>query len=98
MTLVVKNLPADEKDVRNTGSIPVWEVPWRTAWQPSPVFLPGESHGWRSLAGYSPWGHKRARHDLVTEQQKKKKSALIVITTLTDNYCVLGICRALYMI
>ena len=27
-------------------------------WLPTPVFLPGESHGWRSLAGYSPWGHK----------------------------------------
>ena len=29
-----------------------------TAWQPTPVFLPGESHGQRSLAGYSPWGCK----------------------------------------
>ena len=27
-------------------------------WKPNPVFLPGEIHGWRSLAGYSPWGHK----------------------------------------
>ena len=32
--------------------------PWRWKWQPTPVFLPGESHGQRSLAGYSPWGHK----------------------------------------
>ena len=32
----------------------------RRAWQPTPVFLPGESHGQRSLAGYSPWGHKEA--------------------------------------
>jgi len=32
--------------------------PWRRAWQPSPVFLPGESHGQRSLAGYSLWSHK----------------------------------------
>ena len=29
-----------------------WEGPWRTAWQPTPVFLPGEFHGQRSLAGY----------------------------------------------
>ena len=36
----------------------VWKIPWRRAWQPTPVFLPGESHGQRSLAGYSPWGHK----------------------------------------
>jgi len=32
--------------------------PWRKEWQPTPVFLPGESHGQESLAGYSPWGHK----------------------------------------
>ena len=34
------------------------KIPWRRAWQPTPVLLPGESHGQRSLAGYSPWGHK----------------------------------------
>ena len=32
--------------------------PWRRARQPTPVFLPGEFHGQRSLAGYSTWGHK----------------------------------------
>ena len=32
--------------------------PWSRKWQPIPVFLPGEFHGQRSLAGYSPWGHK----------------------------------------
>ena len=31
---------------------------WRRKQQLTPVFLPGESHGWRSLVGYSPWGHK----------------------------------------
>ena len=36
----------------------VGKIPWRRAWQPTPVFLPGESHGQRSLAGYSPQGHK----------------------------------------
>ena len=36
----------------------VRKIPWRRAWQPTPVFLLGESHGQRSLAGYSPWGHK----------------------------------------
>ena len=34
------------------------EDPLEEEWQPSPVFLPGESHGQRSLAGYSPPGHK----------------------------------------
>ena len=33
----------------------IWEDPWRRKWQPTPVFLPGKSHGQRSLAGYSPW-------------------------------------------
>ena len=33
----------------------VGKIPWRKAWQPTPVFLPGESHGQRSLAGYSAW-------------------------------------------
>ena len=33
---------------------------WRRKWQPTPVFLPGESHGQRSLAGYSPWGRKES--------------------------------------
>ena len=38
------------------------KIPWRRAWQPTPVFLPGESHGQRSPAGYSPEG-RRVRHD-----------------------------------
>ena len=33
---------------------------WRRKWQPTPVFLPGEFHGQRSMAGYSPWGHKES--------------------------------------
>jgi len=36
----------------------VRKIPWRRAWQPTPVFLPGESHGQRSLVGYSLWDHK----------------------------------------
>jgi len=36
----------------------VGKVPWRRAWRPTQVFLPGESHGDRSPVGYSPWGHK----------------------------------------
>ena len=40
---------------------------WRMEWLPTPVFLPGESHGQGSLAGYSPWGLK-AGHDLATTQ------------------------------
>ena len=38
----------------------VRKIPWRTEWLPTPVFLPGEFHGQRSLVGYSPWGHKES--------------------------------------
>ena len=47
----------------------VKKIPWRRKWKSTPVFLPGKSHGQRSLAGYSPWGHKRVGHDLTTKQQ-----------------------------
>ena len=41
------------------GSVPgSGRFPQRRKWQPTPVLLPGESHGWRSLVGYSPWGHR----------------------------------------
>ena len=49
----------------------VWKIPWKRKWQPTPVFLPGKSHGQRSLMGYSPWSCKRVGHDLVTKQQQK---------------------------
>ena len=35
-------------------------IQWRRKWQPTPVLLRGKSHGWRSLVGYSPWGHKES--------------------------------------
>jgi len=38
----------------------VGKIPCRREWQPTPVFWPGEFHGQRSLAGYSPWGHKES--------------------------------------
>ena len=44
----------------NTGDgVNPWvgKIPWNREWQSTPVFLPGESHGQRRLAGYSPWGH-----------------------------------------
>ena len=43
------------------GSDPwVRKIPWRREWLPTPVLLPGEFHGQRSLAGYSPWSHKES--------------------------------------
>ena len=43
----------------------IGKISWRRRWQPTPVFLPGKFHRWRSLVGYSPWGC-RVRHDWVT--------------------------------
>ena len=52
---MVKNLP----EISKTR---VWsqvrKISWKKAWQPTPVFLPGESHEQSSQVGYSPWGHK----------------------------------------
>ena len=59
VVLVVKNPPANAGDRRGFGPW-VWKIPWRRAWQPTPVFLPGESHGERSLVGYSSWGCKES--------------------------------------
>ena len=36
------------------------KIPWRREWLPTPVFLPGESHGQRSLVGYSPWSRRES--------------------------------------
>ena len=49
---VVKNPPASAGDARDMGLIP---GPGSRKWQPTPVFLPGKSHGQRSLVGYSLW-------------------------------------------
>ena len=54
---MVKNLPAMQENwVQSLG----WEVPLEKRMATTPQFLPEESHGQRSLAGYSPWGHKES--------------------------------------
>ena len=57
-------------NLRDLGLIPgLGKIPWRREWQPTPVFLPGEFHRWRSLAGYTPWehwvGHDWATNDFI---------------------------------
>ena len=48
-------------NVEDPGSTSwVRKIFWRRKWQPTPVLLPGESHGWRNLVGNSPWGHKES--------------------------------------
>ena len=48
----------------------VGKIPTRREWQPTPVFLPGESHGQRSLVDYSPWGHKESDTTEVTKHKQ----------------------------
>ena len=58
---MVKNPPANAGDIRDTGSISgVGKIPWRRTWQPTPVFLPRESHGPGRLQSV---GSQRVRHD-----------------------------------
>ena len=51
---MVKNMPA----IKSRFNLWVRKIPRRRIWQPTPVFLTGKSHGQKSLAGYSPRGHK----------------------------------------
>ena len=58
---LVKNLPANAGDARDVGLISgSGIIHWRRKWQPTPVFLPGKSHGQRSLVGYNSWGLKES--------------------------------------
>ena len=63
---MIKNLPANARDVRRGFDPWVQKIPWRKAQQPTAVFLPGESHGQRSLAGYSPQDGKESDLSEVT--------------------------------
>ena len=61
VALVVKSPPAQSRSCRRPGfDLGVGKIPWRRKGQPTPVFLPGESHGQRSLVGYSPWACKQS--------------------------------------
>ena len=64
---MVKNLPIMTILGFNTW---VGKIPWKREWQPTPVFLPGEFHGHRSLVGYSPWGCKELDTTEATEHMK----------------------------
>jgi len=66
-----KNLPA----FRRPGANPwVGKITWRRAWEPTPVFLTGESYGHRSLAGCSPRGHKESDMPEAAGHSKVNKS------------------------
>ena len=64
--MFVEGLPwwlSSKESTCNAGSVPgLRKSPWRWKWQPTPVFLPEESHGQRGLVGYSSWGPKETSH------------------------------------
>ena len=51
----------------------VGKIPWRKKWQPTPVLLPGESHGQRSLMGYGPWGRKESDTTEATQNVRRSQ-------------------------
>ena len=66
----------------------VGKILWRRKWQPTPVPLPGKSHGWRSVVDYSPWGHKESDtterlHDFTFLSCKMDAK----LPTSAQNYC-----------
>ena len=74
------------------GSIPrSGRFPWRRKWQPTPVLLPGKSHGLRSLVGYSPWGCKesdmteRLHFHFITNTRSRQILALFSVTSLPQR-------------
>ena len=73
VVLEVKNLPANAEDMRHGFCSWVRKIPWRRAWQSTPVFLPGEAHRQRSLVGYSPQGPKASDTTEVTEHAHTHK-------------------------
>ena len=70
---------SDSKESASNEGDPVFnpwvrKIPWRREWQPTPVFLPGEPHGQRSLVDYSPWGCEESD---TTEQLTYTHNALL---------------------
>ena len=77
-------MPASVEDTRDTGLTRVRKIPWRRKWQPTPAFLPGKSHGQRSLAGYSPWARKQSD---TTERLSTHTRSHFIGTVVDANDC-----------
>ena len=79
---MVKDPPANAGSRRLRFDAWIKKIRWRRKWQPTAVFLPGESHGQTSLAGYSPWGRKEvdtterlSMHVVMSRARKWRASA-----------------------
>ena len=64
--------------------------PWRRKWQPTPVFLPEKSHGQRSLADYSPWGHKEL--DRTEQLSRSPLYSCLLITSAKSLFQIRSHC------
>ena len=74
-----KEPASNAEDVRDAGSVPgLGKPPGGGHGKPTPVFLPGESHGHRSLAGYSPWGLQKSFYIFITNHISNIYSPLSV--------------------
>ena len=86
VALAVKNLLANAQGMRRNFDPWIRKIPWRRAWQRTPVFLLGESQGQRSLAGYSPWGCKESDMTEVTQHSLQMPPA-----ELWKSYMILAV-------
>ena len=65
----------------------VGKIPWRREWQPTPVFLPGEFHGQRSLVGYSSSGHKELdTTEQLTHTHRERPGLLLTTYNAKDSH------------
>ena len=82
----------------------VGKIPWRRSWQPTPVFLPGESHGQRSLAGYGPWSHEELDTIEVTKHARKRGGRReVALGTIYQDFQwhhqgTLALCRSSFLL
>ena len=81
---MVKESTSKSGDTGDMGSIPASGDPRRRKWQPTPVFLPGKSYGQRSLAGYSPWGHKSQTQ--LSDSTKTTSKIMVIILVHSVAY------------
>ena len=76
----------------------VRKIPWKRKSQPIPVFLPREFHGQRSLAGYSPWGHKESDTTEATKHSTEHKGCPVMFLLLCLTLLSMTISRSIPLV
>ena len=76
---------------RRTFDSWVGKIPWGRAWRPTPVFLPSESYGQRSLVGHSPWGRKELdTTEQLTRPLRRQYSCSFVLPSRQTFYHIVA--------